>query len=154
MIMHNDSGAKEEKSELGRILNKNLFVHLLDIEIKRARRYQNFLCLLVLHIKSHSETDVHACQFQYQKMSGLLGKEVREGDLLGFLEENKMAVLLPFADAGAGGQVKSRFETILKYYDFKNKECEVMIHKICFPLNGTNTADILKQALWVDASSS
>lgn len=41
-------GANQEvaQAEFGRVLKKDLFLYFFDLEVKRARRYQNFLCLL------------------------------------------------------------------------------------------------------------
>ena len=83
----------------GRILNRDLFLFLLDLEVKRARRYQNFLCLLLLKIKQFSKEDngggLQAC---YQTLSNLLMEEIRESDIIGSLELDKLVVLLPYAD--------------------------------------------------------
>ncbi len=35
---------------LKRILSKDLFLYLLDLEVKRGRRYQNFLSILILDL--------------------------------------------------------------------------------------------------------
>jgi len=132
----------------GRILNRDLFIFLLDLEVKRARRYQNFLCLMLFKIKQFSQEDngggLEAC---YQTLSDLLMEEIRESDIIGSLESDKLVVLLPYADVKAGTHVQSRFEDALKYYDFKSKGLEVMIDQVCFPINGTGVTDIIKKAL-------
>lgn len=139
------------KTQFGRVLDRNLFFFLLDLEVKRARRYQNFLCLMLLKIKKCSDNcwDLNAC---YETLGDLLTVEMRESDIVGSLEGNKLAVLLPYADAKAGTQAKSRFEDTLKYYDFKNKGFEIMIDQICFPINGNDTIDIIKKALGIENS--
>ena len=132
----------------GRILNRDLFLFILDIEVKRSRRYQNFLCLVLFKIKQFSQEGgregLKAC---YGTLSHLLMDEVRESDIIGSLKLDKLAVLLPYADVKAGDHVKSRFEDALKYYDFKNKGVEVMIDQVCFPIDGTDTTDLIKRAL-------
>jgi hypothetical protein len=77
---------------------------------------------------------------------------MRETDILGSLEKDKLVALLPYADASAGGDAKSRFEGTLKYYDFKSKGYEVTIDQICFPMNGTDTIDIVRKALGAESS--
>jgi GGDEF domain-containing protein len=141
------------KAEFGRILNKDLFLYLLDLELKRARRYQNFICLLLLNLrqlpKSNNGRYLHTCQ---QTLGNLLGREMRETDILGSLGKDKLIALLPYADASAGGYTKSRFEGTLKYYDFRSKGYEVTIDQICFPTNGTDTIEIIKKALGAESS--
>lgn len=136
------------RAEFGRIMNRDLFLFLLDLEVKRARRYQNFLCLMLLKIKifprEDNGGDLQTCN---QTLGHLLMEEIRESDIIGSLELNKLVVLLPYADMKMGDYVKSRFEDILKFYDFKKNGFEIMIDQICFPIHGTDTADLIRKAL-------
>ena len=139
--------------ELGRVLHRNLFFHLLDLEVKRARRYQNFMCLLLVKLKNSPNgcagSDFQTC---YQLLSDLVTVELRESDILGSLGEDRLVALLPYADGSAGGLAKSRFESVLKYFDFDKKGYEVAVEKICFPINGADTIDLIKRALSEKAS--
>lgn len=133
---------------LGKILNRDLFLFILDIEVKRSRRYQNFLCLMLFKIKQFSqEGDRQGLQACSRTLSHLLTEEIRESDIIGSLESDKLVVLLPYADVEAGTRVKSRFEDALKYYDFKSKGVEIMIDQVCFPVNGSDAVDLIKGAL-------
>lgn len=138
--------AEETGLGLKRILNKNLFFYLLDLEVKRARRYQNFYCILLLKlIRLSNHDDVRGIQSCFQIVANLVIEEIRESDTLGSLGENNLAILLPYADIFAGEHAKSRLEDSLKYYDFKSMGCEVMINQVCFPTNGTNSIDLIKK---------
>src|SRR4030042_2694779 len=141
-----DEFPKRIEEAFGRILNRDLFLFLLDLEVKRAQRYQNFLCLMLFKIKQFSKEDngggLEAC---YQTLSDLLMEEIRESDIIGSLELDKLVVLLPYADVKAGDQVKSRFEDALKYYDFKSRGFKIMINQVCFPIHGTGTMDLIKK---------
>jgi hypothetical protein len=46
-----------------------------------------------------------------------------------------------------GANVKSRFEDALRYYDFKEKGFEILVDQICFPIHGTDTVDLVREAL-------
>ena len=133
--------------ELNRILNRDLFIYILDLELKRARRYQNFICLLLIKLKKYSNNNGWDFQTCYNTLSDLLTVEMRESDILGSLGEGQLVALLPYADKSEGVCAKSRFEGILKYFDFKNKGYEVEIDPICFPLHGTDTSELLKKSL-------
>ena len=137
----------------GRILNRDLFLFLLDLEVKRARRYQNFLCLIFFRIKQcskdHNGGGLEAC---YQALSNLIKEEIRESDIIGSLELNQLVALLPYADAKSGDYVKSRCEDALKYYEFESKGFEIKINQVCFPVHGTNTMDLIKKALMQEPS--
>jgi len=145
----------EEKAKIGvsRIMKKDVFLFLLDLEVKRAQRYQNFLSLLLLKFNQCSGDgggkDLKTC---YQALTDLLVSETRETDILGAFRENELIILLPYADASAGGFARTRFENTLNNYDFKSKGYEVMIQQISFPMNGTSTADLFKKALEVEPS--
>ena len=137
----------------GRVLNRELFLFLLDLEVKRSRRYQNFLCLMFFNIKQFSGNgDGGGLQSCYNTLSNLLLEEIRESDIIGTLELNKLVVLLPYADAKAGAYVQSRFEDVLKYYDFKSKGFEITITQVCFPIHGTDTMDLIKKALEAEST--
>ena len=138
--------------ELSRILDRDLFFFLLDLEVKRARRYQNFLCVLLLRLRplpDHEEGNgIQTC---FHTMKNLLMDEMRESDIPGSLGEYRLGVLLPYADITAGGHAKSRLESSLKYLDFGKKGCEVVIDQISFPVNGTNPANLIRKALAPEA---
>jgi hypothetical protein len=136
------------KERWRRILDRDLFLFILDLEVKRARRYQNFLCLLFPTLQPASQNDNEAgFQTCYQILVNLLMDEMRETDLLGSLGENSLVILVPYADISAGDCVKSRFEGVLKYFDFRSKGFEVIINRTCFPTNGTDTLDLIKRPL-------
>jgi GGDEF domain-containing protein len=140
-------------SSYGRVLDRDLFFFLLDLEVKRSRRYQNFLCLMLLKIRPYSTNDNGEKRDTYYRvLSDILKEETRDSDIIGSLEENRLAVLLPYADSKAGDHVKSRFENTLQYYDVKEREFEIIFDQVCFPINGANTMDFIKRALSSDPS--
>jgi hypothetical protein len=129
-----------------RILSKELFLYLLDLEVKRGRRYQNFLSILVLDLVALPKEDGRPdFDTSYQMLSSLLKDELRETDIFGALGERRLIVLLPYADLSAGELAKSRFEDIVGHCDFKSKGYKVEVHQVSFPMNGSNTADLVKQ---------
>jgi hypothetical protein len=131
---------------LKRILSKDLFLYLLDLEVKRGRRYQNFLSILILDLIALPKEDGGGdLETTYQMLSTLLKDEMRETDIFGALGENRLIVLLPYADLLAGDQAKSRFEAILEHYDFKSRGYKVKVHQVSFPTNGTDTAELMKK---------
>jgi GGDEF domain-containing protein len=137
----------------GRVLDRELFLFLLDLEVKRARRYQNYLCLMLLKIKPFSKNDDEGETSAYYRILGdMLREEIRDSDIIGSLESDKLAVLLPYADDKAGSHVKSRIEDTLKNINFSGKGFEIMVHPVCFPINGADTLDLLKKALVLASS--
>jgi len=143
-----DPSEKGAEMKLSRILDREIFLYLLDLEVKRARRYQNFFSVLILKLVRISNKDngsgLHNC---YNQLSHLLREEFRESDILGSLGENKLAALLPYADGSAGGQARSHFQASLEYCDFKKEGFEVKIDQLCFPMDGTDTRDLIKKVI-------
>ena len=131
-----------------RILSRDAFLHLLDLEVKRSRRYQNFFCILVLKLAEFSphenSRELQAC---IQRLAQLLGEEMRDSDILGVLEETRLAILLPYADLLAGEDTRSRFENSLRYYDFSRDGYYVEIEQLCFPRDGTDAADLIEKMI-------
>ena len=140
--------SKEESATGFRILKEDLFLYLLDLEVKRARRYQNFISILLMKLEPSSgegnEKNFDTC---HQTLTHVLKAEMRETDILGSLGTNGLVALLPYADVSAGRQAKTRFEKSLDGYDFKDKGYDVTVHQFCYPRNGTNTFDLIKKAL-------
>jgi len=143
-----DRSGKVEERELSRILSQEIFLYLLDLEVKRARRYQDFFCILILSLnRIPSHDDGKGEQTCYKTLANLLIEELRDSDILGSLGEKRLAALLPYADSSAGDVAKSRFEGSLKYCDFESEGFEVAIDQICFPIDGTDTIDLVKKVI-------
>ncbi len=143
---------RADRFEPNRILNEDLFLYLVDLEVKRARRYQDFYCVLLLKMTPISNCGGGSeAKTSFQTLTNLVRAEVRESDILGRLAENRLAILLPCADASAGGLAKSRLEGALAYYDFRSRGCEVGIRQVCFPING-NARDLIRKVMETDPS--
>lgn len=129
-----------------RILDQHLFFFLLDQEVKRARRYQNFICLL--HLKVHKVAegglaeDLRTC---HETLGDLLSVEMRDSDLLTPLGEDRWLVLLPYADLQTGKKAKARFEETLRYFDFKKRGFDIAIDSWVFPSHWTDKEDLFHQ---------
>ena len=125
-------------------MKRELFLNRLDLDVKRARRYQNFFSILRLKLVplpgSENEEGLKIC---WKNMRDLLAEELRESDIFSFLGNDQWAVLIPYADWSAVGLLRSRLMGSLEYYDFKKKGYAVMADLICFPIDGTNMADLI-----------
>ena len=138
------TGKEKPECKTGRVFCKDAFLHLFDMEVKRARRYQHFLYILLFSIEPVSEEFRNSFQVQYERLSTVVTEEMRETDLFGILEENQLAIVLPYADETSGNQAKTRLERTIKYCDFETRGHQVTINRFSFPVNGTSTQDIFK----------
>ena len=138
--------SQEARQDPSRILNRDIFLYLLDLEVKRAQRYQDFFCILFLKLTQlANHNNGKGLQTCHQKLANLLTEELRESDILGSLEEDRLVALLPYANRSAGDFTKSRFEDSIKFYDFEVDGYEVSIDHICFPTDGTRSVDLIKK---------
>lgn len=131
-----------------RVLNQELFLFLLDLEIKRARRYQNFISLISIRlnntIKGKGVVDI---KVQQKNLSEFLSSEIRESDILASIGGDQLVILLPYADIKTCRKAKERFEEALKYLDFKKSGIELSIDQFCFPVNGADSIDLINRFL-------
>jgi PleD family two-component response regulator len=132
--------------EIGRIHSRELFLYLLDKELKRARRHNYSFCTLKLTLSQlpNNEND-KGLQTCFQRLIHFAEEEFRESDILGFLGEHQLAVILPYTDPNTVTHAQSRLKERLKYYGFKKEGCEVKIDRICFPTDGSKTTDLIEQ---------
>jgi hypothetical protein len=133
-----------------RISGREMFWDLLNLELKRSMRYQNYFCLLTFKLcRIHDHANGKGLRACYQALSHLLMDELRESDILGSLGEDRLAILLPYADPPVGGLVRLRIEQNLNYDEFRDQGYEVMINQICFPRDGTDTAELSRRKIFV-----
>src|SRR6478672_1331868 len=85
--------------EGSKLLTPNAFEFVLDSELKRAVRSQNFLTLVTVEASREWEgMTVTADDGTLQEVAQLIGREVRETDLLGHTDKGTLAVVLLDAD--------------------------------------------------------
>ncbi len=133
---------------IDRIMTREIFLHFLDLEVKRSRRYQNFFSILVVSLAEvPNRENGNGLQACYRRLSHLLAEEMRDSDILGALGEKRLAVLLPYADLFSGGHTRSRFEASLQFYDFTRDGYRVQIEQVCFPRDGTDTSDLVRRVV-------
>ena len=132
-------------------LSRELFLYVLDLEVERARRYQDFFCVLKLKLfPLPGQEEGKGLQKCHRSLTNWLREELRESDLLGSLGDDHLAVLLPYADLSVSRQVKSRLEDSLKYFGFQNDGYEVMIDQICFPKDAAVTKDLVSKVTGIE----
>ena len=134
-----------------RVLPREVFLHFLDLEVKRSRRYQNFFSVLILkldELPDHGNgTAIQACR---GRLTRLVAEEMRDSDIVGVLGEKELAVILPYADLMAGGNTRSRFESSLQLCDFSREGFRVVIDQVCFPRDGTGTSDLVRKVAEIE----
>ncbi len=118
------------------------FLYLLDNEVKRAKRYDYFFSILKMTLSplpnNGDDKVLRAC---FRALILFAGKELREGDILGFMGDYQLGVILPYTDASKATHAQSRLRERL---DFKKEGFELTIDQISFPTDGSNTPDLTR----------
>ena len=130
----------------GHVFNRQSFLFLLDLEIKKAQRYQNYLSLLSLTFDHLNPSLGENPSISLKTLANLLKDELRDTDVLGQSGANRLLVILPYADMAGAHNVRNRLEQILQDYGFRQKGANIEIAEVCFPTHATNIDDLLRMA--------
>src|SRR5882672_11942399 len=85
--------------ENSRLLTPGAFEFVLDSELKRAVRSQNFLTLVTVEASREWEgMTVTADDGTLQEVAQIIAKEVRDTDLLGHTQKGTLAIVLLDSD--------------------------------------------------------
>src|SRR6476660_8048469 len=103
--------------EGSRLLTPGAFEFVLDSELKRAVRSQNFLTLVVVETSREWEgMMVTADDGTVQEVAQIIGKEVRVTDLTGHTDKGLLALVLLDADFDHSTRVIDRVVSRIENY--------------------------------------
>ena len=122
--------------------NKEVFSALLEIELKRSLRYQNYLALLLV------ETQLGLPRGEPKnsgsKMTALVRSVIRETDLVGALEQNLLTVLLLNSDNRTASLVANRLSNWVS--QCLGTGSRLSIGGACFPTHATDLQGLYQSA--------
>jgi GGDEF domain-containing protein len=127
-----------------KLLTPGAFEFVLDSELKRAVRSQNFLTLVVL--EAAREWDgvlVTADDGTVHEVAQIIGKEVRDTDLLGHTDKGMLALVLLDADFEHSTRVIDRLVSRIENYEFATV-LRIAVGAACYPTHAVD-ADTLKR---------
>jgi hypothetical protein len=128
-------------SEDFRVLTPEAFDFVLNNELKRAVRSQNFLTLLVVDPTLPRPGErAHAAR----EIARVVSREVRETDLLSQTPEGQVSVVLLDADLQNSMRVVDRLMSRLEHYEFQTP-LAIEVGAACCPTHGAD-ADSLRRA--------
>ena len=130
----------------GHVFNRQSFLFLLNLEIKKAQRYQNYLSLLSLTFDHLNPSLGENPSISLKTLANLLKDELRDTDVLGQSAANRLLVILPYADMAGAHNVRNRLEQILQDFGFGQKGANIEIAEVCYPTHATNIDDLLRMA--------
>ena len=139
--------ATDQFFEEGRLLTPHAFEFVLDGELKRAVRSQNFLTLVT--IETSREWDgitVAADEGTLHRVANLLGHEVRDTDLLGMSDNGMLALVLLDSDYKNSTKVIDRLVQRIDSYEFP-APLRISLGAACYPTDAVDAATLKRQAI-------
>ena len=133
--------------EGSRLLTPGAFEFVLDSELKRAVRSQNFLTLVMLEASREWEgMTVSADDGTLQEVASLISREVRDTDLLGHTERGTLALVLLDTDFESSTRVIDRLVARIESYEFSTA-LRIAVGAACYPTHAVDAETLKRQAL-------
>jgi GGDEF domain-containing protein len=133
--------------EGSRLLTPNAFEFVLDGELKRAVRSQNFLTLVVLETKREWEgLMVTADDGTVEEVAQIVGREIRDTDLIGHTEKGTLSLVLLDADYENSARVIDRLVQRIDDYDFPTP-LRISVGAACYPTHAVDSPSLKRQAV-------
>jgi len=133
--------------EANKVLTPHAFEFVLDSELKRAVRSQNFLTLVVVEASREWEgMTVTADDGTLQEVAQIIGKEVRDTDLIGHTEKGTLSLVLIDADFEHSSRVINRLVSRIEHYEFPTA-LRLAVGAACYPTHAVDAESLKRQAL-------
>jgi hypothetical protein len=130
-----------------KLLTSGAFEFVLDSELKRAVRSQNFLTLVT--VETGREWDgmtVTADDGTLQEIASIIGHEIRDTDLLGHTDRGTLALVLLDSDFEHSTRVINRLVSRFENYEFPSP-LRIVVGAACYPTHAVDAVSLKRQAL-------
>jgi GGDEF domain-containing protein len=139
-----DSFFEEDGS---RMLTPHAFEFVLDGEMKRAVRSQNYLTLVVLEARREWDgMTVTADDGTVEEVAKIVGHEVRDTDLIGNTETGVLSLVLLDADYENTTKVINRLVQRIDNYEFPTP-LRISVGAACYPTHAVDVDSLKHQAM-------
>jgi GGDEF domain-containing protein len=129
------------------LLTAGAFEFVLDSELKRAVRSQNFLTLVTVDASGESEGDaVPADDGTLRDVAELIGRELRDADLIGRTGRGSLALALLDADMEHAERVINRLVSRLETHGF-SAPLRVVLGAASYPTHAVDAGALKREAL-------
>src|SRR3954469_16740584 len=133
--------------EGSKLLTPGAFKFVLNRELTRAMRSQNFLTLVVVEASREWEgMTMTADDAVVHEVAQLIGKEVRDTDLLGHTERGTLALVLLDADFEHSARVIDRLVARIENYEFPTP-LRIAFGAACYPTHAVDADSLKRQAI-------
>lgn len=130
-----------------RLLKPHAFEFVLDGELRRAVRAQNYLTLVT--VETSRELDgmtVAADQGTVGEVAQIIRNEVRDTDVLGVTTHGLLSLVLLDADYENSTRVIDRLVERMNHYDFPSP-LRLSVGAACYPTDAVDAESLQKQAV-------
>jgi GGDEF domain-containing protein len=129
--------------EDSRVLTPEAFDFMLQNELKRAMRSQNFLTLLAIQATART---AHFERAQVvREIARVIRREVRETDLLSHDDDGRLSVVLLDADLDRSTSVVERLIARFEQYEFTTPAV-ISVGAACCPIHGADVESLRRAA--------
>jgi GGDEF domain-containing protein len=133
--------------EGSKLLTPGAFEFVLDSELKRAVRSQNFLTMVVLEAAREWEgMMVSADDGTVHQVAQIIGKEVRDTDLIGHTDKGVLTLVLLDTDFEHSTRVIDRLVSRIENYEFPTA-LRIAVGAACYPTHAVDADTLKRQAM-------
>jgi len=133
--------------ENSRLLTPGAFEFVLDSELKRAVRSQNYLTLVTVEASREWEgMTVTVDDGTLMEVAQLISREVRDTDLIGHTDRGTLALVLLDADFEHSERVITRLVSRIENYEFPT-QMRIAVGAACYPTHAVDADSLKRQAL-------
>ena len=133
--------------EGSKLLTPGAFEFVLDTELKRAVRSQNFLTLIVVEASRESEgVTVMADDGTVQEVAEVIGREVRDTDVLGHTDTGALALILLDTDFDHSTRVIDRVVSCIENHAFPTA-LRIAVGAACYPTHAVDAESLKHHAM-------
>ena len=133
--------------EGSRVLTRGAFEFVLDCELRRAVRSQNYLTLVVFETSREWEgMTVTADNGTVREVAQVVGREVRDTDLLGYTDGGTLTIVLLDADLELAARVIDRLIVRVESYKFA-VPLRIAVGAACCPTDAVDCDSLKRKAL-------
>jgi diguanylate cyclase (GGDEF)-like protein len=133
--------------EGSKLLTPGAFEFVLQSELKRAVRSQNFLTLVVVEASREWEgITVTADDGTLQEVAQIIAAQIRDTDLIGRTDKGTLAMVLLDADFDHSAKVIDRLVSRIENYEFA-APLRIAVGAACYPTHAVDAESLKRQAL-------
>jgi len=130
-----------------KVLTLAAFSFVLESELKRADRYQNYLTLVTVEACREWEgMTVTADDGTLEEVAGVIRREIRDTDMVGHTDKGTLGLMLLDADFDQSARVIDRLVSRIESYKFPTA-LRIAIGAACYPTHALVADSLKRQAL-------